>query len=134
MLHQRLARALEKLYAEDLEPHAAELAEHFAQTGDRGDLEKALHHARVAAERATPISAHGEAVRYLSLALQIGRVLWPNKKASQCDLLLAIGQSIVLAGETADARTQQVASEGVRKLDECSVRTDGQPVPETEIL
>jgi len=51
-LHQAVARALEGQYASRLEEHAAELAEHFAQSTDAEDLEKAVRYGEIAAKRA----------------------------------------------------------------------------------
>jgi tetratricopeptide (TPR) repeat protein len=118
LLHQRVARALEARYTKDANEHAAELAEHFAQSTDQADLAKALHYSRVAANRATLVSAHGEAERHFRSALQVLRILEPDNKVAQCDLLLARGQSIVFAGETAELVAIRLASEALAIADE----------------
>ena len=41
-LHQQVAPGLEVIYARRLEEHASELAEHFAQSTDAADLQKAI--------------------------------------------------------------------------------------------
>ena len=41
-LHRRAGEALEALYAQDQEPHLAELAHHFLEAAPGGDLDKAL--------------------------------------------------------------------------------------------
>jgi uncharacterized membrane-anchored protein YhcB (DUF1043 family) len=41
--HQQVGRALEEVHARRLDDHAAELAEHFAQSTETPDLEKAVH-------------------------------------------------------------------------------------------
>src|SRR5207244_6873117 len=43
-LHQQIARALEQQYAERLDEHAAELAEHFAHSSSPEDLAKAVQY------------------------------------------------------------------------------------------
>ena len=90
-LHQQVARALEEIYKNRLEQHAAELAEHFSYSSDRADLEKAVSYGEMAARRATDVYSYGEAVRLLEQALKVQEVLDPEEKLKRCDLLLALG-------------------------------------------
>jgi len=98
-LHQQVARSLETLYAKRLEGHATELAEHFSHSTDPADLTKAVEYGEMAAKRATDVYAYGEAVRLLEQALKVQEVLDPDDKAKRCDLLLALGDALMLAGE-----------------------------------
>jgi len=98
-LHQEVARSLERLYAKSLEGHATELAEHFSHSNDPADLKKAVEYGEMAAKRATDVYAYGEAVRLLEQALKVQEVLDPEDKAKRCDLLLALGDALGLAGE-----------------------------------
>jgi tetratricopeptide (TPR) repeat protein len=98
-LHQQVARSLETLYAKRLEEHATELAEHFSHSTDPADLAKAVSYGEMAAKRATDVYAYGEAVRLLEQALKVQEVLDPEDKAKWCDLLLALGDALILAGE-----------------------------------
>jgi tetratricopeptide (TPR) repeat protein len=99
-LHQQVARALEELYASRLEEHAAELAEHFSHSSDSSDLAKAVSYSEMAARRATSVYAYGEAIRLLEQALKVQEVLDPEDKVKRCDLLLALGDVLLLAGQT----------------------------------
>jgi tetratricopeptide (TPR) repeat protein len=90
-LHQQVARALEEIYRNRPEQHAAELAEHFSYSSDRADLEKAVSYGEMAARRATDVYSYGEAVRLLEQALKVQEVLGPEEKLKRCDLLLALG-------------------------------------------
>ncbi|MCJ7810720.1 MAG: protein kinase, partial [Dehalococcoidia bacterium] len=99
-LHQQVARSLEALYAKRLEEHATELAEHFSHSTDPADLTKAVEYGKMAAKRATDVYAYGEAVRLLEQALKVQEVLDFEDKAKRCDLLLALGDVLLLAGET----------------------------------
>jgi tetratricopeptide (TPR) repeat protein len=90
-LHQQVARALEEIYKNRLEQHAAELAEHFSYSSDRADLEKAVSYGEMAARRATDVYSYGEAARLLEQALKVQEVLDPEEKLKRCDLLLALG-------------------------------------------
>jgi tetratricopeptide (TPR) repeat protein/archaellum biogenesis ATPase FlaH len=98
-LHQQVARALETQYAKRLEEHAAELAEHFSHSTDPADLKKAVEYGELAAKRALDVYAYGESARLLDQAIKVQRVLNPDDKAKQCDLLLALGYALQHAVE-----------------------------------
>jgi hypothetical protein len=99
-LHQQVAAALEKQYARRLDEHAAELAEHFAQSTGRQNLRKAVRYGELAAERAMTVYAYGEAARHIEQALAVQEVLDPDDKAKRCDLLLALADALLPAGES----------------------------------
>ena len=109
-LHQQVGRALEEVHAARPEEHAAELTDHFAQSTEREDLEKALRYGEMAAERAMSVYAYGEAVRLLEQALQVQEVLDPDDKAKRCDLLIALGEAMMPAGNPLKV-AEQVAPE-----------------------
>ena len=109
-LHQQVGRALEEVHPARPEEHAAELTDHFAQSTEREDLEKALRYGEMAAERAMSVYAYAEAVRLLEQALQVQEVLDPDDKAKRCDLLLALGDALMPAGDPLRA-AEEVAHE-----------------------
>jgi hypothetical protein len=98
-LHRQVAQSLEILYAKRLKEHAVELAEHFSHSTDPTGLAKAVSYAEMAAKRATDVYAYGEAVRLLEQALKVQEVLDSEDKARKCDLLLALGDALLLGGE-----------------------------------
>jgi tetratricopeptide (TPR) repeat protein/archaellum biogenesis ATPase FlaH len=98
-LHRQVAQTLEILYDKSLEGHATELAEHFSHSTDPADLAKAVSYSEMAAKRAADVYGYGEAVRLLEQALKVQEVLDPADKAKRCDLLLALGNALLLAGE-----------------------------------
>ena len=104
-LHQQVGRALEEVYSARPEEHAAEMADHFAHSSDEEGLAKALRYGEMAAGRAMSVYAYGEAVRLLEQALQVQEVLDPSTGSGQapaakrCDLLLALGEAMMPAGE-----------------------------------
>ena len=98
-LHQQVGRAIEAVHAGRLEERATELAEHFSNSSDADDLPKSLRYAEVAARRATAVYAHAEAARLLDQALQVHEVLDPGDRGKRCDLLLALGEALLPAGE-----------------------------------
>jgi len=97
-LHQEVARVLERQYAGRLQEHAAELADHFAESGDPADLAKAVQYGELAAQRAMSVYAYGEAARHLEQALQAQDVLDPGDRERRCDLLLALAGAILPGG------------------------------------
>ena len=97
-LHQQVGRALEEVYEGRPEEHAAELAEHFGQSTEREDLQKALSYGEMAAERAIEVYAWSDAVGHLERSLQVQEVIDPDDKAKRCDLLLALGAAVGPAG------------------------------------
>jgi predicted ATPase len=80
-LHQQIARALEEVYKSRLEEHAAELAEHYANSSDLADLKKAVSYGEMAAKRAVDVYAYGEAIRLLEQAIKVQEILDPDDKA-----------------------------------------------------
>ena len=99
-LHQQVARALEEVYKNRLEEHAAELAEHFSYSSDSSDLAKAVSYGEMAAGRATAVYAYSEAVRLIDQAIKVQEILDPEDKAKRCDLFLDLGDALVLTVET----------------------------------
>jgi len=104
--HQQVARALEAVHGRRLDEHATELAEHFSHSSDRRDLNKAVTYGQAAARRALSVYAYGEAARHLERALEVQDVLAPDDHVKRCDLLLALGEALMPAGEPLRAANQ----------------------------
>ncbi|HEY95672.1 MAG TPA: AAA family ATPase, partial [Dehalococcoidia bacterium] len=98
-LHQQVARELEKIYTNRLDEHAAELTEHFSQSTDSSDLEKAVRYGEMAAKRAREVYAFGEEVRLLDQAIKVQKVHDPNDKVKMCDLLLDLLEAVFRTGD-----------------------------------
>jgi hypothetical protein len=94
-IHQQVGRALEAVHARRIDEHAAELAEHFAQSTEAPDLEKALHYSELAAQRAMSVFAYSQAERHLQQALRTLEELNPDDRAKRCQLLLALGEAML---------------------------------------
>ena len=107
-LHQQVALVLESQYANRLEDHAAELAEHFSHSTDPLDLERAVSYGEMAAARALNVLAFGEAVRLLERSLQVQEVLNPEDKAKQYDLLMDLCESLLWAAEARRALDNEI--------------------------
>jgi hypothetical protein len=112
-LHTRAGAALESLYANDPEPHLAELAHHFCAAAATGGKEKASQYARLAADRAVSLFAYEEAVRLYEMALAVTEA----GQLERCELLLALAEAQGRAGNTpASKRTYGEAGELARAL------------------
>ena len=98
MLHRRVAEALERLYASDLDAHMPELAQHFCQAAPGGDVQKAIEYSRRAAERATAHFAWEEAVAHYQRALQVMDLLPALDERLHIDLLLALAEARLAEG------------------------------------
>jgi hypothetical protein len=110
-LHRQIGEAVEERYRQDLEPHLAQLAHHFARAAPAGEVDKAVLYARRAGERALDQLAYEEAARLFELALQ-ALELEPEVDARvRCELLLAVGDAQTREGafERAKATFLQVA-------------------------
>jgi DNA-binding SARP family transcriptional activator len=102
-LHRAVGEAIEHLHAQNLDPHVAELAHHFAAAGSLG-IEKAFGYAQRAGEMAAAQYGYEEAARHYAHALElIGRQAAPDA-ARTCELLLSLGDVQSRAGSGADAK------------------------------
>jgi tetratricopeptide (TPR) repeat protein len=70
-LHQLAAGAISRLYSDDLEAHAGELAYHLSHAGRAGDPDSLVHYLRLAGERAFDAAAFDDAVGYFEKALSL---------------------------------------------------------------
>jgi len=103
-LHRRAGEALESLYAQDPEPHVAELAHHFFEATPGGDVDKALEYTERAGERALKLLAYEEAARFYELSLQALELTHPADQEAPCRLLLALGDALAKAGSSSEAK------------------------------
>jgi serine/threonine protein kinase/tetratricopeptide (TPR) repeat protein len=115
-LHRRVAEAMEQLYADALENHAADLAHHFFQAGT--DMDRAIDYATRAGNRSFDQLAYEEAVKHYKRALQAIELEEPSsEEVRRCELLLHLGEAQVLSGQPQAAKdTSQQAAELARSL------------------
>jgi tetratricopeptide (TPR) repeat protein len=98
-----VARALEAVYGRRVDEHAAELAEHYSNSSDPQDLQKAVQYGEIAAQRALAVFAYGEGARHLQQALKAQEVLDPDDRRKRCELLLSLGEAILPGDEPSQA-------------------------------
>ena len=70
-LHLQAATAISRLYSDDLEAHAGELAYHLSRAGGSGDKTRLVHYLTIAGERAFEAAAFDDAVDYFEKALSL---------------------------------------------------------------
>jgi DNA-binding SARP family transcriptional activator/tetratricopeptide (TPR) repeat protein len=95
-LHRRVGEALEEQGADR---NLTALALHFTRAAGPQDAEKAIEYACRAGEQATEMLAHEEAAGHYARALEVHDRFFPENEASRCELLLALGEARVRAGE-----------------------------------
>lgn len=120
-LHQRIARVLEALHADDLTPCLSALAHHWHAAGKAGDGVKAVEYATRAARHASAMLAHEEAARHYRLAAA-ALAAGPAADAQRCALLLGLGEAEYSAGDSAGALiTFAEAATCARRLGDASL-------------
>lgn len=89
-LHEEMGYWLEKLYADQVEEIAVQLARHFQEAGI---LEKAVDYLLQAGNRAIRLSAHAEAIAHLTRGLELLHSLpeSPERDRKELALQLALG-------------------------------------------
>ncbi|MBL7175246.1 MAG: AAA family ATPase [Desulfobacteraceae bacterium] len=95
-LHAKIGDAIEKLYSERLEEFYEILAYHYCANGNP---EKAYKYLKLSADKALSIYAYSEAVKFLEQALKIQEMEAPDDREKRCDLLIALCESLLMAGE-----------------------------------
>jgi class 3 adenylate cyclase/tetratricopeptide (TPR) repeat protein len=99
-LHQQAAGAISRLYSDDLETHAGELAYHLSHAGRTGDGDSLVHYLRIAGDRAFDAAAFGDAVDYFEKALS----LIPNDdQLGRAQLLERLAMALRSVGRWQDA-------------------------------
>jgi predicted ATPase len=93
-LHERVAAAIEKLYAERIDDHLAELAHHY---GRSANTRKAIEYLRRAGEQANERGSNAESIAYLKAGLELLSTLPdPRERASsETQLTLALRAAIM---------------------------------------
>jgi class 3 adenylate cyclase len=125
LLHRQIGEALERLYADGIEPHFAELARHFYQAAPGGDVDKAIDYARRAGDRAASLLAHEDAASHYEIALQAFDLKDAADPPHRLDLLMALGQAYARADVPEPAsRTLERAVELADELAEPALRAD----------
>jgi tetratricopeptide (TPR) repeat protein len=105
-LHGRVGEALEAVYVADPGPHLAELAHHFvaAAPGSQEMAGRAVRLASAAGRHALEVLAWEEAADLFERALAALELAERPDPQQRCQLLLALGEARMAAGDVAAAR------------------------------
>jgi predicted ATPase/class 3 adenylate cyclase len=104
-LHKRVAEALEELCGNDPGERLGELAGHWAAAVVSADRAKAIHYARLAAERALQQLAPQEAERWYRQALELHDQAPGGDRSERCELLIGLGEAQRQVGDSEYRRT-----------------------------
>jgi len=114
-LHRRVAEVLEALYAGNPDAHLAELAHHYSLAVPAAAPDKAIDYAKRAGERALALLAYEEAERFYALALEVLGHAVSGDEDERCDLLLALGEAQIRAGNAPAAKETFFKAAGVAR-------------------
>ncbi|HEX2415483.1 MAG TPA: BTAD domain-containing putative transcriptional regulator [Thermoleophilaceae bacterium] len=103
-LHRQAGEALESLYANDPEPHLAELAHHFYEAVPAADAGTAVRYARCAGDRAARLLAYEEAARLYTSAIEMVESHGAGDGRDRSELLLRLGDVQARAGDITSAK------------------------------
>jgi len=110
-LHRRAALAFEAVHGGELDAHLTQLAYHYARAGNDADVRgRALEYARRAGEQALRRLAYEEAARSYRGAIDIVRGRSRADGELQIELLLALAEAQMRAGDVAAARDAEIAA------------------------
>ncbi len=92
-LHERIASAIEEQFAGQLEDHFGELARHYSRSGNSS---KGIDYLWLAANQATQRSLYGEAIGYVTTALELLPGVPDGPQRVQDELRLRVTQGVAL--------------------------------------
>jgi hypothetical protein len=111
-LHGLAVEALEDLYGDEPGPHLAELAYHSVAGRDP---DNGLRYARRAGDRALTLLAYEEAARLYQLGLDALELAHTRNEQARCELLLAVGEAEVRAGDVVSAKRAFLDAAGIAR-------------------
>jgi tetratricopeptide (TPR) repeat protein len=117
-LHLQAAEALEQVYADDLDPHLSQIANHFVQAASAGGAQRAVEYASRAADRAIGQFAYEEAALLYARSIEIAATL-PADPQLAWRLHHGHGEALMRAGDIPGSRRAlRAAAEHARGLDD----------------
>jgi predicted ATPase len=94
ILHGRVAESIEQFFDGSLEDHWTEIADHYTQSRD---TQKAIHYSQLAGQQAMQRCSYGDAIKYVSRALDLLKAI-PDDEAraeQELSLQLTLGASLM---------------------------------------
>jgi predicted ATPase/serine/threonine protein kinase len=108
-LHARVAEAIERVYAANLESHASQLAHHLYQAGGTADPLKTTAYLMLSAKSASAGAAHEEALAHLENALSLWEGEQSVRVADLTEQRAAVWRSIGRRDEAVDGYRKAMA-------------------------
>jgi predicted ATPase len=107
VLHEQTAQAIEQLYHDKLDEQYDELAHHYQRSGN---TEKAIEYLHKAGQQAVQRSANEEAIRHLTLALDLLKTLpdTPERVRQELTVHIILGVSLHVARGAAAPEVERV--------------------------
>jgi class 3 adenylate cyclase/tetratricopeptide (TPR) repeat protein len=118
LLHRQVAEALEAQYGNEPGERLGELAGHWAAAVVATDTAKAIHYARLAAERGLEALAPAEAARWYRQALELHERAPSGDRAERCELLIGLGEAQRQTGNAEFRQTLLDAARAAQELDD----------------
>jgi len=116
--HRQVGEVLEN----DVEAHLSQLAYHFAEAAQGGEVDKAIEYSKRAGERALEQLAYEEAAGHYDRALQVLELQGDIQPRQRYDLMLPLGRALMRA-DVAD-RSFQVLEGAAVLAEEMNARED----------
>jgi class 3 adenylate cyclase/tetratricopeptide (TPR) repeat protein len=118
LLHRQVAQTLEAQCGNEPGERLGELAGHWAAAVVGRDTAKAIHYARLAAERGLEQLAPDEAARWFRQALELCEQSRGGDRSRLCELLIGLGEAQRQSGDAAFRQTLLDAAHLAQKLDD----------------
>jgi class 3 adenylate cyclase/tetratricopeptide (TPR) repeat protein len=114
LLHRKAASAISRLYSDDLEEHAGDLAYHLSHAGRSADRASLVHYLTIAGERAFDAAAFNDAVGHYEHALSM---MAADDQFRRAQLLERLAMALRSVGRWEDAlRTMDEALDRYERL------------------
>ncbi len=97
--HRQIGEVLEEQYSDDLDAHLPQLAHHFSEAAQGGDVDKAIDYAVRAGERSMELLAYEEAAGHYERASQVLELKEQADEPRRAELLLALATAQTRAGQ-----------------------------------
>jgi eukaryotic-like serine/threonine-protein kinase len=104
-LHRQIGETLEEMHSASIDAHLPQLAYHFFEAAQGGDVDKAVVYAKRAGERAVALYAWEDAANQFEHGLQALDLQTPVDGGRKCDLLLAMGDARFGAGDVQESKS-----------------------------